>query len=261
MPNIFDGISKLSDDDVRYQVAVLEECTLSNAFSQMGGTISNKAFSFLGSIRKVIDGKEIMVPEIVTIEDRIKSKYEALQELDREELEIKIRKDLVEKINSASTLEMKNPSDDRISVEIIELACKKYKKDINSNLTFAQKADIIRHRYDEKILSQMQEKLSKQNEQERHETEMAIQKALDEMSGERQEELRQALNMKELNGEVLRKLFVSTAGVSVTLLVMETAGFGAYIALTTVMHAVFTTALGITLPFAFYTGATTLLSI
>ena len=137
MPNIFDGISKLSDDDVRYQVAVLEECTLSNAFSQMGGTISNKAFSFLGSIRKVIDGKEIMVPEIVTIEDRIKSKYEALQELDREELEIKIRKDLVEKINSASTLEMKNPSDDRISVEIIELACKKYKKDINSNLTFA----------------------------------------------------------------------------------------------------------------------------
>jgi hypothetical protein len=38
------------------------------------------------------------------------------------------------------------------------------------------------------------------------------------------------------------------------------AGFGAYIALSVVLHAIFTTMLGITLPFAMYTGASSMLA-
>jgi hypothetical protein len=39
------------------------------------------------------------------------------------------------------------------------------------------------------------------------------------------------------------------------------AGFGAYVALSVIIHAIFTTMLGITLPFAFYTSASSLLSL
>jgi hypothetical protein len=42
---------------------------------------------------------------------------------------------------------------------------------------------------------------------------------------------------------------------------VQMTGFGAYLALTTIMHAVFTTMLGVTLPFAAYTGATSFLSV
>ncbi|MCR5735782.1 MAG: hypothetical protein K6G22_14340 [Lachnospiraceae bacterium] len=262
MPNIFDGISKLSDTDLRNQIATLEEVTMSNVFGQMGNTITNKAASAFRFVRKSVTGKETKVPPIVKIEDRINNKSIELRSLNRDELEKRIREVLVKKVNSGSLTYLQDPSDDRLSVEVIELAVKSYKKDkINPNLTYAQKADIIRHRYDERMLSQMQEKLNNQTAEEKKQTEAAIQKEIDSMSEERREELRKALNVEKLNGEMVRKMFASTAGVSATLVAMESAGFGAYIALTTVMHAVFTTFLGVTLPFAAYTGATTFLSI
>ena len=262
MPNIFDGISKLSDTDLRNQIATLEEVTMTNVFGQMGSTISNKAASAFGFIRKSITGKETKVKPVVKIEDRINNKSIELRSLSRYQLEKRIREVLVKKVNSGSFEYLQDPSDDRLSIEVIELAVKNYKKDkIDPNLTYAQKADVIRHRYDERMLSQMQEKLNNQTEEEKRQTEKAIQKELDAMSDERREELRKALKVEKLNGEMVRKTFASTAGVSATLAVMQSAGFGAYIALTTVMHAIFTTILGVTLPFAAYTGATTLLSV
>ncbi len=262
MPNIFDGISKLSDADLRNQIATLEEVTMSNVFGQMGNTISNKAVSAFGFIRKSFTGKETKVPPVVKIEDRINNKSIELRSLNRDELEKRIREVLLKKVNSASFENLQDPSDDRLSVEVIELAVKNYKKDkINPNLTYAQKADVIRHRYDERMLSQMQEKLNNQTEEEKRQTEEAIQKEIDAMPEERREELRKALHVEKLNGEMTRKMFASTAGVSAALIAMESAGFGAYIALTTVIHAIFTTFLGVTLPFAAYTGATAFLSV
>lgn len=54
MPNIFDGIAKLSDIDLKNQIAMLEEVTIGNALSQMGNEVSNKTMSLFGSIRKAI---------------------------------------------------------------------------------------------------------------------------------------------------------------------------------------------------------------
>ena len=261
MPNIFDGISKLNDVDLRSQIATLEEVTMTNVFGQMGNQISNKAATAFGFVKKKITGKDTEVKPVIKIEDKINKKIEVLSSLDRDELDTRIRKVLKEKINSATGQTLENPSDDLLSVEIIDLAVKNFKNEkIDENLTYAQKADVIRHRYDEKMLTQMQKELNKQTEEKKRETEEAIQKELDSMSEERREELRKALNIEELNGQMVRKMFASTAGVSAALIAMETAGFGAYIALTTIMHAIFTTFLGITLPFAAYTGATSFLS-
>lgn len=262
MPNIFDGISKLNDADLRNQIATLEEVTMSNVFGQMGSQITNKATTAFGFVRKKIIGKETEVKPVVKIENKINNKSIELEDLSRSELDIRIREVLKEKIKSATGRTLEDPSDDLLSVEIIDLAVKNFKKDkIDENLTYSQKADVIRHRYDERMLSQMQKELNKQTEEKKRMTEEAIQRELDSMSEERKEELRKALNIKELNGRMVRKMFASTAGLSATLIAMETAGFGAYIALTTIIHAVFTTFLGITLPFAAYTGATTFLSI
>ena len=155
MPNIFDGIAKLSDDDLRNQIATLEEVTMTNVFGQMGNTVSNKAVSAFGYIRKSITGKETKVPPVIKIEDRISSKSNELKYRSRDELEKRIRTVLTNKVNSGSSVFLQDPTDDRLSVEVIELAVKNYKKDkINPDLTYAQKADIIRHRYHERMLSQ-----------------------------------------------------------------------------------------------------------
>ncbi len=261
MPNIFDGIAKLNDDDLRNQIATLEEVTMANAFGQMGRTISNKTASAFNAIRKTFTGKKKFVPPVVSIQDKIDQKSANLRELNRVALEKRIRKVLTEKVNSATFQVLEDPSDDELSAEIINLGMKCFSKEkTNRYLTYGQKADIIRHRYDERMLSQIQEKLNNQTDDERRQTEKAIQKEIDAMSGEKKEELRKALNVEKINGEVVRKLFASTAGVSTVMIAMESAGFGAYIALTTVMHAFFTTFLGVTLPFAAYTGATSALA-
>ncbi|SDV99848.1 hypothetical protein SAMN05216391_1012 [Lachnospiraceae bacterium KHCPX20] len=260
MPNIFDGIKKMSDDDLRYQIATLEMVTMSNVMGQMGQQVSSKAVSFFGSIRKAVTGKETVAPKVVSIEERIENRNKELGNMDRKNLEQRIRAVLEEKINSATSLNLSNSSDDRISVEVIELALKKYKKDISEDLTYAQKADIIRHRYDERMLSQMQEKLNKQTEEEKKQTEEAIQRELDNMSNERKEDLRNALGVEKLTGEMVRKTLTTNGGIAAAMVAMEAAGFGGYMAITTIMHAVFTTFLGVTLPFAAYTGATSFLA-
>ncbi len=261
MPNIFDGIEKLSTEDLRNQIATLEEMTMKNVIGQMGNKIGNKAARAFSFMRKTVTGKETQVAEPETVESKIEKKRKELYTCSRYILESRLRTDLTAKVNSATFQNLENPSDDLLSAEVIDLAVKNFKKDkISDDLTYAQKADMIRHRYDERMLTQMQEQLSKQTEEEKRKTEQAIQKELDSMPEERREELRKALNIEKINGEMVRKTFATTAGVSATVVVMESAGFGAYIALTTIMHAIFTTLLGITLPFAAYTGATTVLS-
>ena len=56
-----------------------------------------------------------------------------------------------------------------------------------------------------------------------------------------------------LSGEVLRNSFLKS-GIGIGSLITVGSSFGAYIAINTIIHAIFTSFLGITLPFAVYTG-------
>ena len=91
-------------------------------------------------------------------------------------------------------------------------------------------------------------------------TEELLAKQIAEMSLEEKLEIQKALNLQNLSGSSLRSAFISTGLPVAGIAALQAGGFGTYLALTTVMHAVFTGILGITLPFAAYTGATSALS-
>lgn len=67
--------------------------------------------------------------------------------------------------------------------------------------------------------------------------------------------------MGTLSGKSLREVILRTGGPLASIAALQAGGFGTYLALATVMHTVFTSVLGITLPFAAYTGATSALSL
>ncbi len=72
--------------------------------------------------------------------------------------------------------------------------------------------------------------------------------------------LAEALGVKKITGKTLRKVLVGASGPAALMTLINLSGFGAYLMLTTVIHAIFTTMLGITLPFAVYQNATIALS-
>jgi len=69
-------------------------------------------------------------------------------------------------------------------------------------------------------------------------------------------EVAKAIGVDELSIDAIKPAIVSTMLVSLVSMGIAGSGFGIYIAATTLMHTVMTSMLGITLPFAMYSGLT-----
>jgi len=88
-----------------------------------------------------------------------------------------------------------------------------------------------------------------------------IDESLEQLSVEERRKLEKELEIERLSGRTLMTMLSAGGGVVLVTTLVSATGFGAYMALTTIIHAVMTTFLGITVPFAVYTSATTILSI
>ncbi|RMD04332.1 hypothetical protein D9O40_02475 [Clostridium autoethanogenum] len=260
MPNVYDGIRKMDDEELKYLIASLETVTITNIASEMGQKAKRRAVKFANTIKGLFDSKQFSVPKVIPLDKRIALRKAEFDNIPREKLNSKIKSILVEKVNAAGEKVSNYDSEDEISVNIISTAVKNYKKEISENLTPAQKADAIRHRYNEKLMAQNRDQLKNQTEDQREQTEQAIQNQINNMSEKEQKELKDALGVDNLTGSAIRKMLTTAAGTTVAMTVLDASGFGAYVALTTIMHAIFTTTIGITLPFAAYTGATSFLA-
>lgn len=261
MPNIFDGLNKMDDEQVKYQLATLETVTMVNIATEMGQKTKKQTVILANKARALFSNKKFEEPRVVPIEEKIAAAKAKLDRLSRAELNERIKKVLLEKVKSAGITVSDWSSDDEISVAVIETGAKSYSKEISQNLTPAQKADAVRHRYNEKLLEQTRKNLEKQTETERKKTEAAIQKELESMTEKQQDELKKALGIDNLSGTTVRKMLATAAGTTAAMVMLEVSGFGAYMALTSIIHAIFTTSIGIVLPFAAYTGATSALAL
>lgn len=260
MANIFDGIHKMNIEELQYLLATLETMTVSNISSEMGQKAKKSVVKAVNFVTDFFNKKKINEPVVVSMEQRLKNNKKKLETLSKQQLEEKLRSTIVSKLNVLGENITEADSDDVISVCVIDNAAKSYKKEISEDLTPAKKADGIFFRYNEKLLSQTEEKLKNETAEEREKTDKAIQQEIDKMGYEQQKELKKALGLENLTGQEVRKMLSAAAGTSAGILVVNASGFGAYMALTTIMHAIFTTTLGITLPFAAYTGATSALA-
>ena len=260
MANIFDGIHKMDTEELQYLIATLETMTVTNISSELGQKAKKslvKAVNFVGDF---FNSKKINEPNVISIEQRLKDNKKKLEALSKNQLEEKVIYTLISKLKAIGENINEDDSDDTISVCVIDNAAKSYRKEINEDLTPAKKADGIFFRYNEKLLSQTKEKLKTETSEEKEKTDKAIQYEIDRMDYEQQEELKKALGINNLTSKEVRNMLTTAAGTSVGMLVVNASGLGAYMALTTIMHAIFTTTLGITLPFAAYTGATSALA-
>ena len=176
------------------------------------------------------------------INNKIKEEIRTLQSYSQEQLYTLFIEEIREE------LDVPDSSLALLSNKIIASAAKT-DSSINEELTVEQKADIIYQKTLQSIISS----LEKQSDEERNEMIRQLDIELDSLSSDRKELIKQSLQTDHLSGEVLRNSFLKS-GIGIGSLITVGSSFGTYIAINTIIHAIFTSFLGITLPFAVYTG-------
>lgn len=249
-PTLFDGLQKASKEELSYLIALLRQQTMKNIFSdKFNNTVTtgkkafNSVMSFFGKTNKTNDDIDCESKENhQDINNKIKEEIRALQSYSQEQLYTLFIDEVREE------LDIPDSSLALLSNKIIASAAKT-DSSINEELTVEQKADIIYQKTLQSIISS----LEKQSDEERNEMIRQLDIELDSLSSDRKELIKQSLQTDHLSGEVLRNSFLKS-GIGIGSLITVGSSFGAYIAINTIIHAIFTSFLGITLPFAVYTG-------
>ena len=249
-PTLFDGLQKASKEELSYLIALLRQQTMQNIFSdKFNSTVTtgkkafNSVMSFFGKTNKTNDDIDRESKENhQDINNKIKEEIRALQSYSQEQLYTLFIDEVREE------LDIPDSSLALLSNKIIASAAKT-DSSINEELTVEQKADIIYQKTLQSIISS----LEKQSDEERNEMIRQLDIELDSLSSDRKELIKQSLQTDHLSGEVLRNSFLKS-GIGIGSLITVGSSFGAYIAINTIIHAIFTSFLGITLPFAVYTG-------
>lgn len=132
--------------------------------------------------------------------------------------------------------------------------------DISEDLLLSQQAELVADAYMKQCLEGLREELKKQDPEAVRKTEASLAEELAKMSPADRLAIQKSLNLRSLSAQSLREVIIRSGAPIAGIAALQAGGFGTYLALTTVMHAVFTSMLGITLPFAAYTGATSALA-
>ena len=249
-PTLFDGLQNASKEELSYLIALLRQQTMKNIFSdKFNNTVTtgkkafNSVMSFFGKSKKTNDDIDRESRENhQDINNKIKEEIRALQSYSQEQLYTLFIEEVREE------LDVPDSSLALLSNKIIASAAKT-DPTINEELDVEQKADIIYQKTLQSIISS----LEKQSDAERDEMIRQLDIELDSLSSDRKELIKQSLQTDHLSGEVLRNSFLKS-GIGIGSLITVGSSFGAYIAINTIIHAIFTSFLGITLPFAVYTG-------
>lgn len=138
MPNIFDGINKMSNDELIEQVAFMETMNRLNLSKPLFFKAVKKAVNFINFVgNKMGKDPNVREPEVKEIWTVLEETKEELKSIKREELNERLREILIEK----SRIKSEIPSDDELSVAVIEECCKML--GIPPKMTPGKKADII----------------------------------------------------------------------------------------------------------------------
>ena len=244
--NIFAPLDKVNDEELRSLVAILQNITLANYLKETGSKIGSFLTKKLNQAGALIGhGDWVPEVEIKKVSDLIDEATQNLQGYRREELISLFQAELAKRVNLNGEI-----SPEALSVTIINEAAKGLRLD--SGLSLAQKAQLVYERYKERLWEEAQKWAKRFSGEEKEKAAARLDEALSGLKEEERRALEKSLGVDRLTGTVIMKALTGAAGPLSLIALVELTGFGAYLMLTTVLHAVFTTMLGITLPFHLY---------
>lgn len=255
MPDLFAALGNSNSETLAMQLALLENVNASNALRPSLQKAWNRATQGINKTAALFNKSPILEEhKVVELKDRVRDGFAANVGSAPGQILTKIKTECRARLQSPAT-----DSDTSISVKLIDAAAAHFK--IDEWLTPAEKAEAVSQRYQEESLANLRKMLGSMSPSERSEVEKKISEDLASLPHEQREAMQRDLKLDRLSGQALVAALLAAGGPLAGIVTLSSAGFGVYLALTTIIHAVATTALGITLPFAFYTSAASALSI
>ena len=207
MPTIFDGVSKMTDDEIRMQIALLRNVTMMNVAKETGKKLIGGLAGLANAFTEAFSNKTPFNYQAERVSDMVKEAMVQLKANDRIQLEYELKKTLIEKCRELSDTEMAEELDkdvrelsgERLSFIICNEAAKAYPV-IEKYKTPANKLEEVSIQYNKNFLASLHSILIGQNVQEVKATDLRIQQRLNDVSMETKRSLQKALMPKEFSG-------------------------------------------------------------
>ncbi|MGN0513401.1 MAG: hypothetical protein ACI4GD_03910 [Lachnospiraceae bacterium] len=203
MVTVFDGFDKLSDDEIRGQIAILRHVTFTNSLKER----SQKAVRFLVEAASGIfsTGKESGeedAAQITNVRKITSDCFEELKGCNRKELDTMLKQELIKKNNAVSTTVLtENSSNDEIHFTIVKEAARVYM--IDENKTPQAKADEICEKYYQQYVTVLQRKLEKMGRNELDIIAQRIQREIVRSDIVKMRHLANEMFLTEFNGKTI----------------------------------------------------------
>lgn len=201
MITVFDGFARLSDDELRGQIAILSCVTLSN------------------TIRGIWQSQNV--------KKQIEDSYNRLSGEDRDALNSRLKQDLIDKCNSLGTYGFdENTTEEEIHLAVVYEAGRVYM--IDEYKTPAVRTDEVHEQYYSHYLRVLQRKLERMEEKERLQMESRIQKEITRRDINQMRQLAEEFMLREFNGASVFAAIVSSHNTAKLKRVIDVCGMGVF---------------------------------
>ena len=226
MPNLFKAAEKLSDDELRTEIAVLRSVSLSSAAAETGtrviGTLAKWANMLVSPANN--DGEGRFDYKVVTVVDRIKRQSEQMASMSRAELNERLMHEVYNKCRELDSSVIPEAMDvDTLSVWITREAGKVFAE--RDDISPANMCVSIKDKYHEQMLARLHRELAAQTPQQIKEADKKIQMALNKVPIEMMRELARTVRPTEFSGAGLGKTIRHENGTQKLAMVVTAMGF------------------------------------
>jgi len=260
MVKIFKGFKNLNKVMLKNFICTVELVNYSNILKQLGNTSTRKVTKVIntyGSKFNVLN-KKLNEPTENTIITKTEEMMLELDKLTKSKLILRLITSIETRLEQEKIMSQEKFNVQLLEDKMIDTAAKKHK--IDSHKSNGEKIQTIKVST-EKEMKELTIKYQEMDHNEEQQMEKALTEDLEKLSDKEVRDLKNHLDVDKLNSKAIKEVLTKSGGTLTLMMVPSLAGFSSYIALTTIMHAIFTTTLGISLPFAAYSGATSLVSI
>lgn len=250
MANIFDGIDKMTDNQLKIEIAMFSRVRLSNAAIETGNRVLEGVVDMANSIMKSLGGKSSWEYEAVRVSDMVNSTYEELFDRDREWLMAELHRQIKQKLGvnpekiqdnaqnvmQSGTDNMGLPEADKpekshtdtakylekLSIMVINEAAAAYS--LEKYDTPANKIEKISIEYNKAYLQAIHNILVKQTPEEAVKVNVRLQKRLDSVDIEVKRDLQRKIMPKEFSGAGIARVLRLERGIKNLTYVVEILG-------------------------------------
>lgn len=201
MVNIFRDIEKLSTNDIRMELALMKNINLTNAAKETGSRMVGAIAKMATSLMQSVSENSSIDYDATGMADVIRSDYDELAGVDRNELIRRLCALLTQKCAAVGGTGL---SEERITYIVISEAARFY--NLPKYTTFTNKLNDIIIYYYKDFIQALHEMLKHQTGQAADELDKRLQKRLDIISLEAKRELSSKLYPKEFSGRGIAKV-------------------------------------------------------